>query len=593
MRNILSNMSLFKKTALLCIFCITLPAIIFAGFLYETQFHQLYKQAQHNDELALSQFTNNIATSLLSAEDLSQSLTYQSSIVSLISRNNLEEHPIWAKHSSEEIIIDLKYSLKYQNLGIENVTIYSNNPDIPESEIFYQTNRLYGLPFYQNFKENQRNYDVYYLPPKEAIDYYNAKNSSAVITDGVVLFIREIQNDSFNHYNGILILEAEPQYFFSSLYAYTCKENGYLIYFHNMNQTYGAKLSKSTQKHLKNNVTSKSSMSPSNVLSTQKIDPYSITLVAQTPLKTNAYILPAIRLSLFLILMTFIQLIIFNLFIKKTFHRINQNITDMDEIIANDFAGKIIIYSEDEVGLIAQRYNLLLVKIDTLIIDLITKETNSKNAQIKALQYQINPHFIYNTLSIFAANAEQNGNDRLSEAISHMGHLLRYSVKDSGIYSTVSEELENAKSLIKVYSLRFVGSLSLKVIVLDEIMKCKLMRFLIQPIIENIIFHAHPQNNRDISIQVEFTYKCNFMLIKISDNGIGMTEERLRQVKQNIYYGMTLEENTSPYSSFIGLHNIYERLCLIYGEDADLEIQSIYQKGTDVFIKYPLLYEKT
>lgn len=124
-------------------------------------------------------------------------------------------------------------------------------------------------------------------------------------------------------------------------------------------------------------------------------------------------------------LLIVVQALCLHILIKYIMNKINKNINEMDRIVANGFEGQIPVDECDEFRTITMRYNVLLNKIQTLISDMIKKESDKKEAQIKALQYQMNPHFIYNTLSIFASNAEDNGNFRLRKAIAYFGHLLR------------------------------------------------------------------------------------------------------------------------------------------------------------------------
>ena len=133
---------------------VTLPTLVFAFVLYSVQSRQFNKQMLQERQSAVSQLANSLDTSLTSVEDLSQSLVYRSTISSLVTRSDLTMYPTWAKYNSEEILIDLKYSIKYQNLGLKDASIYTNNPDIPELSSFHDISKLYQLPFYQDFRNS-------------------------------------------------------------------------------------------------------------------------------------------------------------------------------------------------------------------------------------------------------------------------------------------------------------------------------------------------------------------------------------------------------------------------------------------------------
>lgn len=137
MKKFWNKSSLFKKCACICIVCITIPTLFFAFFLYHTQSKQLYEQVIHDRKTALHQITDNVNTNFMAVENLSNDLTYRNVLVPLVSRSDLNEYPVWTKHASEEVMINLKYSLKYQNLSILNAAIFTNNPDMPKAECFY------------------------------------------------------------------------------------------------------------------------------------------------------------------------------------------------------------------------------------------------------------------------------------------------------------------------------------------------------------------------------------------------------------------------------------------------------------------------
>lgn len=588
----IKNMNLSKKLILINVLLITLPTLIFACILYYIQSHQLYKQMLQERHASIEQLANTLDTSITSVEDLSQSLVYRSTISALVTRPDLDMYPTWSKYNSEEILIDLKYSLKYQNLGLKDVSIYTNNPYLPEIKSFHDISTLYKLPFYQDFRNSQKSFDFYCLSAKDTKTFYRAKGDVSHTSERILIFIQKIQPDFTNGYSGILIFEAEPQKFFSSLSVYENTSSGYFIYFHNLANFYGCTPENDVKKQLTTNsyLDSGIQSSTTSVLC-YTLSHYPVTIVSQSAINQDFYAFPAFKLSFFLITITILQCIVLQLITNNIFKRLNSNITEMDEIIANEFSGKVTVDSSDEIGFIAQRYNMLLDKIDTLIDDMILKEIDAKNAQIKALQFQMNPHFIYNTLSIFAGNAQQNGNFELADAISYFGHLLRYNVKDTGLYSTIKLELENARSLIKVYSMKFIGKLELKIDIKENLLERKLIKFLLQPLIENSIFHGTSGITSNMTISLHIWEDIHTLNLQITDNGIGIEESYLKQIQKNILYGTPLSQTAKAHSSFIGLHNVYERIQLIYGQDAILSIQSTYGKGTKVLVCLPSTHE--
>lgn len=569
---------------------IAIPAGSFALYLYTSYSTQLYQQALRDKRTAIGQLTNSLQTTMLSLEDLSRNLAYRSSIVGLLSRANLQEYPIWAAHQSEQSLLDLKYSLEYQNFGIGNISVYSANHSLKEEGDFYFDSRLDGQSFYSNLLQSGKNFGLYLLKGDEADLYYKRKGSGDRIesSDGVALFVQQILNPSFNSRVGLIIFEIRPDYLFRSLDKANEQKSGYFLLL-TQNASYGTAQAKGLQELLDSpgKFSDGTAVLESRVYVYDQIQRFGVTVADSNPLDKNNYVMPALRVSLILIWMTAIQLIILHYFMKYIFGKINDSVNKMDSIVREGFSGRLTVTREDEIGRIAHRYNILLEHIGVLVEDLVKKENASKNAQIKALQYQINPHFIYNTLSIFSGNAEKNGNYELSEAISYFGHLMRYNIRDDGIYSTVGLEFENAVSLIKVYSLKSLGKLRLTILADEGLKQCKVIKFLLQPLLENSILHGRGSGGDDMIITVTAEREGDSLLISVLDDGVGMSAERLCSVRKHIYSGAPLNGAGSSKSSFIGLRNIYERVSLFYGEEGKMEIESREDCFTLVKVRIP------
>lgn len=592
MRNYFRHMSLVKKATFISIFFLALPTFIFALYLYNYQSHHLYTQAYRDRELAIAQLSDNIETTLLSIEDLSLTVTYRSPITDLIARQNLDAYPIYTKRTCEDVLTALKYSLLYESNGVQDICIFTNNPGLEEVDHFYQDSLLHSFAFYQDFRELQKSYDIYYLPPDKASLYYQQKGVNDDSSQGLLLLIRDIIPFSSSNYSGLLICETNPSILFSQLSDYIGQTEGYTLYFDNLENTYGSLFSDPLKQVFQTEKNQNTALTLHGYVHLFKaLESYNIFVVDTSGLASSQYKLLAAQIAILLVLIACTQFLIMRFFIRYIMKRVNHSVTEMDQIIANEFSGTIPITAHDEIGLITQRYNTLLTRINTLVTDIVHKETDSKNAQIKALQYQMNPHFLYNTLSIFAGNAEQNGNRELSEAISYFGHLLRYNIKNSGLYSTVAEEIQNAHSLVQVYSLRYRGSLHLNVYVPECLNAIKMMKYLLQPLLENAIFHGKRKGNENITIEIFLEYNNTEMIFKIYDDGIGMPPQRLKEVQDHILHGSYLSDSSNSNSSFIGLHNIYKRLKLVYGQAANLEVESVYNEGTCVTVTLPFIKE--
>lgn len=592
MKNGSHNLSLLKKLTIICMVFLIAPSILIASFFFRQQFRQLYDQVYRERSLSSSQICENLDTSLLSVEDLSFMLTYRSPIVNLIERADLNEYPIFVKRSTENLLGKIQYSLIYQNAGLQDISVYTDNPGLKTVPHFYSDERINSLPFYVDFINSGKNSSIYYLNSEDAENYFRKKGQPTDCPYGIVLQLHNIEKSSFAQYYGLLVFEIDPQTILSPI-TDDQSANSYSLYFSNLHDVYGAQLPQGMVEKLESFDASNSLVNLGNYnYMVQKVGDYPIFLVNTEPLDRASYILPSLKLSSAILVLAFIQFLIHYFIIRYIFRRIDHNINEMDKIIANGFRGTVSA-TNDEIGHVAQRYNILLVKINNLVKDIVRKETDSKNAQIKVLQYQMNPHFIYNTLSIFSGCAEQSGNHELSEAISYFGHLLRYNIKNTGLYSTVGQEVENAYALIQVYSMRYKGKLQLTTSIPEIFKSEKIIKYLLQPLLENAIFHGKRKNSENMNVSLSLRCDGENMIIEIEDDGIGMTSQRLEEVQRNILYGSNMTAVSASNSSCIGLHNVYKRLMLVYDNRADLTIDSKLDVGTKVTVKIPFIeYEE-
>lgn len=259
----------------------------------------------------------------------------------------------------------------------------------------------------------------------------------------------------------------------------------------------------------------------------------------------------------------------------------------MDDIVRGGYRGHVPVNGGDELAQIAMRYNTVLDHVDELVSANVEKETAHKSAQLKALQYQMNPHFIYNTLTVFSGQAEKEGNYELSEAISYFGQLLRYNIQGDGLYATLNEELNNARSLFKVYELKYPGRMSLSIDAGQDVLPAKIIKFVIQPLLENSILHGRKGKRGALSVRIQAFAQDNTLSLIVEDDGAGIEPDRLKALRE----GKESEKEGGRNGSFIGLANIRDRIRLFYGEEASFDISSELRQYTRVTIRIPIQQE--
>lgn len=593
----LSDSTMVQKICIISLVCLTVPSLIFSFYLYRKQVGDISVQLAEEQLTAIEQAAHSMDSTLDSISQFELDLAYSNPLNDYLSRlhrlnPSLDRYPIWSAQRLNDVVSSIKYSLKFRNLGIQAANIFVLDTLPSEGNYLWQAERLSDLKFFQDFQSSGDFHHLYYLDQKEteafrAVCGYPSGSAGAEI----LLLICRIDRDYYGDCLGYILFECSPQKIFSSMLTPHAQERDYYIWFHSSQNGYGTPPSVHPEELLARSPDGHSAFYVDKDRQRFVCCPleYSdITVINTCPLPDATHAFPALRLSLVLAFFALLQFIILTLFIRKSFDQLHRDLNLMDAIIDHGFKEKIPEGRNDEIGMIAHRYNILLDKVTSLIQENVQRQTAQTKAQLEALQYQINPHFIYNTLNIFSGYAAQNDQNALAESIASFGQLLRYHIKNDGWDTTIEAELRSAVSLINVYNIRYFNQLHLSTDVPEDLMQFRIARFLLQPVLENSILHGLISPDTSLQINILIRQTGDFVEICISDNGVGMLPERLAEVKNYMLNPSDTERPPSSKGTFIGLENIYSRLKLFYGQQADLSIQSAEHRGTTVTIRIPV-----
>jgi two-component system sensor histidine kinase YesM len=241
--------------------------------------------------------------------------------------------------------------------------------------------------------------------------------------------------------------------------------------------------------------------------------------------------------------------------------------------------------SSDEIGKLAESYNMLGQHIEKLKKQVIKNETQKKEADMRALQAQINPHFLYNTLSSIHWIALMNEEKRIADMVGALSDFLRFSLNKGKEFCPVHQEMAHIKNYAQIQSIRYPDKFDVDIVVDPELQDKYMLKLLLQPLVENAMIHGIQKKEGKGMINVYVERKANRMSFLVLDDGIGMTEEQLDVVKHNL---QLTDEQLSSDASY-GLRNVNERLLLHYGQDAGLIIESKLHAGTRISFSIPVL----
>lgn len=302
--------------------------------------------------------------------------------------------------------------------------------------------------------------------------------------------------------------------------------------------------------------------------------------------------------------------ILFNIFLAIFFtYRITKPLIDLSHLAVRvskgDFDVKpLSIKTNDEINILAEAFNKMVVSIKNYIgeiknqaeVEKKLKEQEMQNlkmrnilkeAELKALQSQINPHFLFNTLNAAAQLAMMEGADKSSEFIENVANLFRYNLKKLDTTVTLQDEINNVKTYMYILKTRFGDRVDFKVDVDEGVLDVEMPCTIIQPVVENAFIHGLEDIEKGGFIKLTVKKDNDKVLIEVIDNGIGMSEEKVRAI-----LSADNEDLSKRHVTGIGMHNIINRLRLFYNTSAIedvIEIDSKIGEGTKVTLKIPLM----
>ncbi|MFC5470833.1 sensor histidine kinase [Cohnella suwonensis] len=259
---------------------------------------------------------------------------------------------------------------------------------------------------------------------------------------------------------------------------------------------------------------------------------------------------------------------------------------------AKDEKFDLILFPEgkDEIGGLIRSYNRMTARIESLINDVYKLEIQQKDmllervrAEMKLLQSQMNPHFLFNTLNALLVVSVKNGYTEVTDIIKSLSLLLRRMLSWSDDVVTLKDELHFTEMYLKIEKFRFTDRFDYSLNVSDEAAKCFVPKMCIQPLVENACKHGLQSVKGQRNIRVEAARADAYLWITVEDNGKGIEPERLDEIRDQLNDdGLNADEN-------IGLRNVYRRLKLHYGDRVDLFIESEPNKGTRTRMRFPAM----
>jgi two-component system sensor histidine kinase YesM len=253
----------------------------------------------------------------------------------------------------------------------------------------------------------------------------------------------------------------------------------------------------------------------------------------------------------------------------------------MKSIENEDFAARIEVKGQDEVARLATQFNQMASKINSLVDKVYKADIRKREAELRALQAQINPHFLYNTLDMIYWTAKMEQALETSDLINSLSHFFRSAFNPAGEYTTVSNEVEHLRYYIILLQQRknhFDFNLEMD----PDTSNCKTVKLILQPLVENSIIHGI-ENRENGQINILIQHRDDQLVYTVEDNGVGIDMADMEQLLAN------------PLSSArgYGIRNVNDRISLAFGPEYGLRFLAKPEGGTIVTVVMPYLKEES
>jgi len=249
----------------------------------------------------------------------------------------------------------------------------------------------------------------------------------------------------------------------------------------------------------------------------------------------------------------------------------------MSKVEKGDFSAYTSFNRNDEIGALGTYFNQMVLQLKKYLDRLMEEQNKLRVTEIKMLQAQINPHFLYNTLDVIKWSAKLNKTEEVTSIVTNLAKILRNSIDCEEEYVSVRKSIEFINSYLAIQKIKYNDKFDVNIDIDPSILELKTLRLILQPFIENAIIHGLTYIDHTGLITIIGEKDGDDIIFYIIDNGVGMTEDTIKRISK------------STNDNHIGIYNVDKRIKLYYGDKYGVHIESIEEKGTKVTIKIPYL----
>lgn len=245
----------------------------------------------------------------------------------------------------------------------------------------------------------------------------------------------------------------------------------------------------------------------------------------------------------------------------------------------------------DEVGVLYNEYNEMVNKISAFIKDQYQNKLVLLDSQMKALEAQINSHFLYNTLGSINSIAKIEKIESIETMSKALGDMFRYSIKTTSELVPLAEELNHVNNYLVIQQIRYGPKITYTFHIQEDLLQSKILKLILQPIVENALYHGLELKKGKGELRITIGSEAENMILEVEDNGVGMPPDQAAKINEFLREPPSFSDLGKRDKQSIGIKNVHSRIELYYGNNYGLTFESRHNEGTKVRIRIPLIIE--
>ncbi|MBO5610685.1 MAG: sensor histidine kinase [Eubacterium sp.] len=296
-------------------------------------------------------------------------------------------------------------------------------------------------------------------------------------------------------------------------------------------------------------------------------------------------LLNSIRVIIFVLIAIIVVIFVLS---RRLSRGITEPITELvsmtEKFAGGDFSVSYHPDRDDEMKTLAESFNSMVKEIETLVDDIHREQENAKDAELRLLQEQINPHFLYNTLDAIIWMTEAGENQKAIQIIQELSSFFRISLSKGESEITIRNEREHVKNYLEIQRFRYQDILDYEIDIDEELLDFHIQKLTLQPIVENAIYHGikNKRGGGKITVSGHPHYNGKDIVFTVYDDGIGMNKEELDRLRALISSEVTSEDNSG-----FGMANVEKRIEMLYGSGYGMSVESVSGEGTTITVTIP------